>query len=198
MAEYDTRKKNALSDPLSSITSQPKKKNGCLTLGLSIFKLISLYYVGLLILTACQSTYSILVDGARQQQWIKSNKEFARAASTACREREDKMIADRYASEVQNQELVLQPYVFDSIRFTEKNRYDFSLMENNRFSFYPDKKQKASANESSHVLRWKRSFKYIGKNPPLIFDPNYDIQITCFVSSNPIRASAIASEYLGQ
>jgi len=115
-----------------------------------------------------------------------------------------------YANEVKDPDLKLEASNFESITFTEINSYNPSFFARDvnpsteSLTFFPHNTRVAAergrAYSSSVVLTWRRYVRYIGKPRHDLLFPgrvlNDEFLVTCFVSTDPIRVSAIGVKVL--
>ena len=69
---------------------------------------------------------SLFGEIAKQNDWIKKNKQLAHDAATECKAVEEKMIADRFDDLIRDPEHKLQPHQNSTIRFREKKGLSIS------------------------------------------------------------------------
>ncbi|MDO6353263.1 hypothetical protein Q3Y53_11995 [Synechococcus sp. YX-04-1] len=178
---------------------KPGCLKSCFMLFIFIFLLPVLGLIGFnIILVSGARIYSSLIgEIAKQNDWIKKNRQLADDAVTECKAAEERMIADRFDHLIRDPKHELQPHRNSAIRFRERSDYRFPA-PSKTLSFYPRDRAVDNSADYSVVLSWYRQFKFFGENRPLFFDPHYDIRVTCFVSKDPTRVAALASEYIGQ
>ena len=104
---------------------------------------------------------SIFGEIARQNDWIKKNKQLAHDAVTECKAVEGRMIADRFDDLIRDPEHKLQPHQNSAIRFREKRDYRFPAPSKPLW-FYPQDRAIDEGANYSLVLSWYRQFKFRG------------------------------------